>query len=656
VLYPPGMRIGTLCLVGVMVVVVWHGIAALAGHTLEERPLVPNDIELAEPAGTADRADRAGRADPGDSPPADLDELRARIAAIMAREHIAGAGIALVDRDRVLWAGGIGLADRERGIPVTAETLFRVGSITKTFIVLALMQLVDQGRLDIDSPIAQLAPEIAFENRWAAEQPVTVAQLLEHTAGFDEMRPNETIAPPDAETLSLSEVLARNPASRIARWRPGSRAAYSNPGYTVAAYILEKLAGRPYEDVIEHELFEPLHMHDAALRFTPEVGARLARGYDERDQPVPYRGIYHRPAGNLMVSSRDLAALVQLALARGSVGGTALISPASMDRIERAETGQLDGGDARYGLGNWGDVSSPVVLRGHGGYMPGFLAIYGYSVSRGFGYVLLLNSTYSHDGRWEIRRLIIDYLLRGQTIPPPPRVQVPEAELQRWVGSYHFAAPRIQFMAFRDRMMPGAEIFVDHGRLYGRPLPAREAPVELIPLGGDRFREPWASGSNVAFGRDRDGRRIFVAGSEYFVEEPRSRTLGFVWGAEICVLLLGTGVLIPLAALFRRSRSSPGMGWPVSVTLSLFLAPHLFATAFDGGVLGECNGYTLGLFVLSLVFPLASLATTVQTLMWLPRPGSVIAKVHRVLFAAAACCATAYLAAYGMLGIRTWKY
>lgn len=640
------MRIGTACLAGVAAIAAWHGIVALSQRAPDEARLVLNEVAPAE---------SAARAGHDDSPPANLDELRARIAAIMERERIPGAGIALIDRGRVLWAGGIGLADRERGISVTGDTLFRVGSITKTFLVLALMQLVEQGRLDLDGAVAQLAPEIAMENRWAAEQPITVAQLLEHTSGFDEMRPNEVFVPPEAEAMSLRDVLARNPASRRARWMPGSRPAYSNPGYTVAAYVLEKLTGRSYDDVIEQEIFRPLGITGAALRMTPEVGARLARGY-ERDRPVSYRGIYHRPAGGLMISARDLAALVQLALARGRVSGAELISSASMDRIERSESTQLDAGDARYGLGNWGDVSAPVVMRGHGGYMPGFLAMYGYSVSRAFGYVLLINSTNSDDGRWEIRRLIIDYLLRGQTIPPPPRAEVPEAELRRWVGSYHFASPSVQLMAFRARLSPGVEIFVDRGRLYSRPLPGDEPATELIPTGNDRFRASWASGSMLAFGRDRDGRRIFVAGSGYFVEEPRVRTLAFAFGPAICIALLCTSLVMPLTTFSRRARAAPSIGWPLSVTLSLFLAPHLFGIAVDRSVLGECNAYTVGVFVLSLIFRLGSFASAVQTITWLPRPGSVIGKLHRLLFAAAACCITAYLGAYGMLGIRMWAY
>jgi CubicO group peptidase (beta-lactamase class C family) len=657
------MGIGARCLVVGVALVGVYGVFAASRCALDEL----GRAAITAPAPASAVAEGQFGA-PGDAvaaalgheapPAANLDELREGIAAIMKTYRIPGVAIALVDRGGVQWAGGIGLADRERGIPVTADTMFRVGSLTKTFVVLALMRLVESGRLSLDTPVAGLVPEIAIDNRWEAEQPITVAHLLEHTSGFDEMRPNEMFAPPEAETLSLYDVLARNPASRVARWRPGSRAAYSNPGYTLAAYILEQLTGEPYEEVIARELFRPLGMTHATLRLTPDVRARLAQGYDERDRPAVFRGIYHRPAGNLMVTARDLAALVQLALARGRIGGTTIVSPVTMDRIERSETVHLDSGDASYGLANWGDVSPRVVLRGHGGYMPGFLASYGYSASRGVGYVLLMNTTIpaSYDARFAIRSAIVDHLLRDQAVPPPPRAQVPEAELQRWVGVYHFAAPRLQLMAFRDRMAPSIDVFMDHGRLYTRMVPSDEPAQELIPTGGSRFRAEWASGSYVAFGHDREGQRIYIAGSDYFVEEPRAITLLFVHGPSVCLALIASGLLLPLSALRRRVAPSPGVAWPTSVMASLLLGPRLFLGAAERGILGECNGFTVGLFALSLVFAVGSLATAIQTLMWLPRPGSALGKLHRALFSIAACCTTGYLAVYGFIGIRMWSY
>lgn len=589
-----------------------------------------------------------------EAPPRDIDELRAKIARVLLRRHVPGAGIALVDGDRIVWAGGVGLADVDRRRPVTADTLFRVGSISKSFLGLTLVKLAEQGRIDLRAPVSRLAPELAIRNRWAAEQPITLAHLLEHTAGFDDMHPNEWRAPGGDESIPLSAVLAFNPASRVARWRPGSRASYANPGYTVAAYVLEKVTGRTYEDVITRELLRPLGMTGAALRWSPEVDARLARGYDARDRLVPYVAIMHRPAGNLMASPREIAALVQLSLGRGRFAGRAIVSPAAMARVERSETAWL-AADTSYGLGNGGDASERAVIRGHDGGIDGFLSTYGYLPDQGVGFVVLLNSTRSWDAILEIRHLVVEYLLTGVPVPEPPRADVPERELLRWAGSYHSASPRHQLFAFLERMQPGIELYVDRGRLFSRLLPGGGPPVELIPLGGDRFRAPGFSAGHIRFGRDREGRRILVARS-YFVEEPRQRTLLFAIAPKLCGWILMSGLLLPLGLLRRRVGPTPGIGWPLAVSLSALAVPWLFDAAQDPFVLGEANVYTIGICGLTVAFAFASAASLVQALRWLVRPGALTGKLYRLCFGLAACCATAYLAAYGVIGIRLWAY
>jgi CubicO group peptidase (beta-lactamase class C family) len=593
-----------------------------------------------------------------EAPPRTIDDLRARISGILLREQVPGAGIALVDGDQILWAGGVGVADRATGRPVTGDTLFRVGSITKSFVALALVQLAEQGRIDLGAPVAALAPELAIGNRWAAEQPITVAHLLEHTAGFDDMRPNETYAPLAAEAMPLAQVLARNPASRVARWRPGSRFSYANPGYTVAAYLIEKVTGRPYEDVLARALLAPLGMTGAALRWSPRVDARLARGYRDGDAPVPYAALYHRPAGNLMASPRELAALVQLALGRGRFRGRMVISPAGMARIERSETAQLDAGDTSYGLGNYGEVSERVLIRGHDGRIDGFLSSYGYLPAQGTGFVLLVNSTRSLRAVIAIRHLLVEYLLRHEDVPPPPRAVVSEAELARWAGTYHMAAPRHQLLAFLERLTPGVELYVEHGRLFARTVPAagEREPIELIPLGGDRFRFPAASGSQIQLGRDREGRRVAVAHLQYLVEEPRARSLAYAVAPGICLAILMTGLVLPFGVFRRRVGPVPGFGWPISVSAACVAVPRLFLAALDPFTLGELNLYTAGVFVGTLVFAVGSIGSLVQALLWLPMPGSVTRKLHRLVYGLAACCATAYLAAYGIIGIRLWSY
>src|SRR5580700_11583231 len=118
--------------------------------------------------------------------PANIDELKSAVSAILKKHKVPGVGIALVTKDAVVWAGGVGKADLGNNRDVTADTMFRVGSITKGFVALSALQLAERGKLSLDEKVADVAPEIPVVNPWAATNPVTLAQLLEHTAGFDD--------------------------------------------------------------------------------------------------------------------------------------------------------------------------------------------------------------------------------------------------------------------------------------------------------------------------------------------------------------------------------------------------------------------------------------------------------------------------------------
>jgi CubicO group peptidase (beta-lactamase class C family) len=583
-----------------------------------------------------------------------IEELRQRIARVLQEEQVPGVGLALVAHGETLWAGGVGLADQEHGRPVTADTLFRVGSITKSVVALGLVKLAEQGRIDLQARVADLAPEVAIANRWAGQAPVTVAHLLEHTAGFDDMRPNEKYGPLSVEGMPLADVLARNPRSRIVRWVPGSRFSYANPGYTVAAYLIEKVTGRPYEDYLREEILGPLGMRGAALRWSPEVDARLSRGYEGLPpRRVPYRAIYHRPAGNLMASPRELASLVRMWLARGRVGDRALISKASVARMERCETARIHGVDAEYGLGNHAEVFYRALGRGHDGGIDGYVSSYRYLPDHDVGFVMLLNSTGPRVGSaaFRIYKLLIDYLLGDTRTTPPPAVDVPLDELRAWEGFYHLANPRMQLLAFFERtFLPDVHLWVEDGRLYFG-FPGVVARVELVPLGNGRFRFPGEMGSHLMLARDADGRRVMVGGGLYVVEEPAWRAMAWYWGARLIVILLLTTLLLPLGG-----RSSPGWGWPFLAAVSFFATPVVFIAGLQAHALGEVDAYAVGVCALTWIFAFTSLATAVQALRWSRRPIPRLTRAHRLLLGAALSATTIFLAMNGIVGVRLWAW
>jgi CubicO group peptidase (beta-lactamase class C family) len=589
--------------------------------------------------------------------PRSLDELKARIAGVLARTHVPGAGLALVARDRVLWAGGVGLADRDTGRPVGVDTLFRVGSITKSFVALALVKLSEQGRIELDAPVSRLAPELGIDNRWEREAPITVAHLLEHTAGFDDMHFNEFYAPVSIESATLTQILARNPRSRVARWRPGSRFSYANPGYTVAAYLIEKASGRRWFDYIRDELLVPLGMTNAALRFSPEVDARLSRGYNDGPSAIPYRAIYHHPAGNLMASPRELAALVQLWLNRGRIGGRSLVSVAGFERTERSETNAIRGLDVDYGLGNYGGTWV-VRERGHDGGIDGFLSAAHYIPDRGVGYVVLLNSTGrgAPEASRQIRALVTEYLVGGVSARPPA-VDVPAAELRGWVGAYHLANPRMQLFAFLQRLDGDFVVRFADGRLVVDD-PIAHATIPLVPLGERRFRYPASSGSHVAFARDTDGRRVLFNWGIHAVEEPAWIAPLFSYGARAIVWLLFSALALPIAGLvlWRSGGARVGWLWPTLSATSFFTVPVLFVSAAMTHTLGERNRCTVAICALTIAFAVGAVLASWRAVRGVRDSLPVVVRLHRLAVALAALCATVFFAYYRLIGIRLWQY
>ena len=210
--------------------------------------------------------------------PKTVEEFKTAVQAVLSETGVPGAGLALVRMSGVEWAGGVGLADRDRKTPVTADTHFRAGSISKTFIAIGARADVPGRRASISTRrSSELAPgDPHRQRRGSTEFPVRVIHLLQHTAGFDDMHFNEMYNVSDPPDMPLVDVLRINPRSRVVRWQPGTRMSYSNPGYAVAGYLIEKVTGEKYEDRIAEQIFKPAGMPTSSFVLTH--GRRGAAG------------------------------------------------------------------------------------------------------------------------------------------------------------------------------------------------------------------------------------------------------------------------------------------------------------------------------------------------------------------------------------------
>ena len=592
---------------------------------------------------------------PADAPRT-IEQLRAQVGAVLERERVPGAAIALVNREGVIWAGGVGVASMQSRVPVNGETVFRVASITKSIVALGAVRLAEQGRLDLDRPLAQVIPDVTIDNAWERVAPVTLAHALEHTAGFDDMRFNEWLTADDA--LAPADALAINPRSRIVRWRPGSRMSYSNVGYTVAGRAIEAAAGEPFDAWLRREVLVPLGMVTADFQRTPALAARLATGYVAPERPVRFSPMAHRPSGALLASARDLAHLVQFWLRRGD-RFPPIVSRAGLARIERTATLPFPATDVGYGLGNHGDVSHPVRGRGHDGGLPGFVSTMRYFPELGLGYVVLLNATHSARAFFSIRDLVFAHLVAGRALPPLPHIpsgprRPPAADF------FAFASPRHALFGFVNQALYGWHLEPNAGGLHVEPLVGRA--INLVPTPDGGFRGPTESGTSTLLSRSSDGTPVLLSGGVYAEAASWWPARARVFLLAAALLLLQIAPLYAIGWLWLASRRHRGGGaavmWPAIAALAFMLLPRLFNEAAAREVLGEMHPLTLAITAATILFAVAAAAGLLSTVRWsmrIPRPPWWLRLVP-ALAAVAASGLAIWLGAHGIIGLRTWAW
>src|SRR5216684_2980974 len=433
--------------------------------------------------------------------PKSVEELKKAMKDVLEKEHIPGAGVALVANGEVLWCGGIGQADIAANRAVSCDTEFRVGSISKTFVALALLKLQEEGKINLYARLQDVAPEIPFKNRWEATHPVRVVNLLEHTAGFDDMEPSEVYNVRDRYDFPMLDVFKRFREPQTVRWPPGTRMSYSNPGNAVAGYLIEKTTGKPFDQYIRETFLRPMGMEQADYRFTEANRALLATAYNGNPpKPSGYPFIYLRPAGDLKASPGELAKLVQFLLRRGMAGDAQLVKPDSILRMEAPETtlAAKNGLGLGYGLCNYSSVEGGVVTYGHDGGIDGFISSYRYMPEQNWGYVILLNSDNSQQALESLNRLAIDFLSKDFVKAQQPAIFLDNYQLERFAGYYAPRAPRSQLFALKDDLTGGTRIRVINGKLtrsglFGQPEP-------LLAVGKNLFRgEKEPEGTTVFF-------------------------------------------------------------------------------------------------------------------------------------------------------------
>ncbi len=575
----------------------------------------------------------------------------------LRKQNIAGAVVVVVQNDQVLLAKGYGYADVEKQIPVDAErTLFRAGSVTKLFTWTAVMQLVEQDKIDLQTDVNTYLTNFQIPDTYP--QPMTMLDLMSHTAGFGEFswRLGQT---PLEELTSLEEFLQEYMPERV--YPPGQLPAYSNYGASLAGYIVEQVSGEPYEQYVETHILGPLGMTHSTMRqpLPAELTQNMSQSYlfiNGTYQPLPLDRLYHTPAGALVTSGVDMGKFMLAHLNDGEYDGARILQPETA-RLMHTQSYTFDPALPGLAHGFEEQIINGRRLIGHGGDHEGFHTSLRLIPEEKVGLYVAFNGANVGDARETLLQIFMDrYFPAPQSEGDPAGNEnanlTENIPLDRYTGFYtnskhSYQDPRrIWALSSMVWIRPGPNNTLQKTSLLGLSLEGTLVPVRPMVL------RDADTGALAIFKADEQGQVRYmrdsgdVATAVIRIKQPWYGGQVFHFGLLVFSLL--TFLLTVIAAVvgfftsLRKRASSGSPPWQArlarGIALALCLAFIFFVAIF---ILKSDDPLQPIILIMAwLVAILSASVTFMAILAWWKGWWGLAGRVHYTVIALAALALT----------------
>lgn len=366
--------------------------------------------------------------------------IREQLPRLIAKHDVPAAGVAVCVGDQVVDAAE-GVLSRATGVEATTDSLFQIGSITKVWTATLVMQLVDEGLVELDAPVRKYLPQFRVSDAWASEA-ITVRQLLCHTAGFEGDLFTDTGRGDDALGAFVD---ALGDVDQL--FPPGQLFSYNNAGYSVLGRLVEKLRDAPYDECLGKHLIQPLELKHAAASPYEAILFRVAVGHlppkpGAEQEPAPLWAMprSNSPAGAMLaMRARDLISFAQMHLTHGAGANGPVLQPESVSAMQHPEIvlPDLRVMGAAWGLG-WElfDNEGPGMI-GHDGNTVGQASFLRVVPELGVAVALLTNGGDPYGLYLDVVGHVLEKLT-GITVPPlpTPPSDPPDVDATPYVGTY----------------------------------------------------------------------------------------------------------------------------------------------------------------------------------------------------------------------------
>ena len=299
-----------------------------------------------------------------------IGKLKSAVRHEMEHKRLPAFSMSLVDGENRVWADGFGFQDADKKVPATADSVYRVGSVSKLFTDIAVMQLVDENRLDLDLPVQKYLPDFAPENPFGV--PITLRQLMSHRSGLVRESPIGHYFDPDEPTLAAT-VASLNNTTLI--YKPETKTKYSNAAVSVVGSVLESQLDVSHPQRVRQTILDPLEMSSSSFVVTPTVKPKLATGwmrtYDGRRFKAPTFLLGTGPAGNLYSSVNDLTKFLVCLFNNGKTPTGQILKSETLQAM-MLPIKDSEGKSQGFGLGFHVQELDGHKKIGHGGAVYGF--------------------------------------------------------------------------------------------------------------------------------------------------------------------------------------------------------------------------------------------------------------------------------------------
>jgi len=595
--------------------------------------------------------------------PQTLSELQDSIQKILIETNTPGAAIAMVSGDEVVLLKGLGKADIENNLDVNKNTMFRLGSVSKLFVGLAILKLQEEGRLNLKDKVRDLIPDLEIINPWEDQYPIRIENLLEHTSGLSDWSLAE-LGSNDPKPKTLKESLAYYPKGRVAKYVPGTRIQYSNLAVSIAAYIVETVSGLPYEEYIATYFFKPMGMENMTFRYSDQYKKTGAKGYDN-GVLMPYSHVLYRPSAALAGPPEDLVNLLKFFIHRGKINNNQIISDSSLQRMERNESLHIEHSEVfKGGLTNYAVYFKNFVYRGHGGSVPGSNSDFRYLPEYNMGYAVMINGN-NQDVISKISNLIKEY----QTKDLAQEVVATKKNIHKYtqdLSGYYIAVNyKFDALKFFLKIKSLQKFWHKDDTLYVKNV-LGQYPTKFYPNGNKEFVSEHSDRFVIFQTNDPVEGQVIYGSMGMLKKIPPicAYTLLIIFWSffifSVSVFILG--LLSLLNYLFDKKKNKVALWiclWPlvtISPLLTIVIALVIsIQTTLDAFLmLGNISLPSILIFIGTICFALASLWSLYYIIKNRHEKMSKMVYYHSALAAIFNIIFTIYFLSNGLIGLMTW--